>query len=104
MNTLTTSPATDTPWIAEPSGDGFFQVVNNQSIIIAQRCVKEEAELFAAAPTLLARLKILLEDLRGAKELMLFGPYVGDSWMVTADGWDSLIESTEKDIAEAEGR
>ncbi len=47
------SPATDTPWTAEPSGDGFFQVVNSKSVILAQKCVEEEAHLFAAAPRLL---------------------------------------------------
>jgi hypothetical protein len=54
----TTSSPADTPWMAEPSGDGFFQVVNSESIIIAQRCVKEEADLFAAAPDLLHACKI----------------------------------------------
>ncbi len=48
---------TDTPWAAEPSGDGFFRVVNGRSVILAQKCVKEEADLFAAVPKLLKACK-----------------------------------------------
>jgi hypothetical protein len=61
------------------------------------------ARLIAAAPKLLQRLKDLLEDLRGAKELVL-SHATSDSWMVTQDGWDSLIRPTAHLIAEAEGR
>jgi hypothetical protein len=54
-----TAPATDIPWIAEPSDEGFFRVVNSKGIVLAQKCVKEEAELFALAPELLDLLRRL---------------------------------------------
>lgn len=58
-----TTPATSetTPWIAEPSGDGFYRVVSKDSIVLAQRCVKEDAELFAAAPDFKAAVDALLD-------------------------------------------
>ena len=46
-----------TPWTAENGGDGFYRVVNSRSVILAQKCVKEEAELFAAVPDLLSAAK-----------------------------------------------
>lgn len=51
----------DTPWTAERCDDGFYRVVNSKSIVIAQKCVKEEAELFAAAPELEEALEALLD-------------------------------------------
>lgn len=46
----------DMPWLAEPDENGFYRVVNSKSVILAQKCVKEEAELFAVAPALLQQL------------------------------------------------
>jgi len=62
MATHETSPAKqdDRPWIAEPADDGFYRVVNNLSVVIAEKCVKEEAALFAAAPELGDALDALL--------------------------------------------
>ena len=50
-----------TPWIAEQSIDGFFQVVSSDGIILAQKCVKEEAQLFAEAPELLEACKMMAD-------------------------------------------
>jgi hypothetical protein len=55
-NVEKTSPAEI--WTAEPTINGFWQVVNGQSVVVAQRCVEEEAKLIAAAPKLLRELKI----------------------------------------------
>ena len=63
---------------------------------------RADARLMAAAPELLQQLKNLLEDLRGAKELML-SSCESDSWMVTAAGWDSLIHATERVIDKTYG-
>ena len=56
----TTSPGSDTPWIFEPSGDGLYRVVNVQGVVLAERCVSEEAALFAAAPDLLQACRLAL--------------------------------------------
>lgn len=57
----------------------------------------------SASPTesaILHRLESLLEDIKGAKELM--GSYSElDSWMATPAGWDALIKPTEARIASA---
>lgn len=66
----------ETPWTAELSSDGsFYQVVNSKGVVLAERCVKEAAELFALAPELLRvarsaatafeeRISCLKDDLR----------------------------------------
>lgn len=64
---------------------------------------KANADLIAAAPEMLQRLRELVEDLEGAKQLMLEGGE-NDSWMRTADGWDCLIDGTNKLIAKAAGK
>jgi len=86
-NSQTTPPGTDTPWIAEPSGDGFYRVVNVQGVVLAERCVEEEAPLFATAPELLRAAKELLANLEDAEE----------------DGY-SDVSVLRKAIAKAEGR
>ncbi len=62
--------AEQTPWIAEPSSDGFFRVVNAESIILAQKCVREEAQLFAAAPETLDACYLALEEIQQWDEVM----------------------------------
>ena len=52
----------DKPWIAEPGEDGFYRVVNDLSVVIAQKCVMEEAQLFAAVPELIEALEYLLQQ------------------------------------------
>jgi hypothetical protein len=61
MATKKKSPAKrdDKPWTAELGEDGFYRVVNDLGVVLAQKCVKEEAELFAAAPELLDLLRRL---------------------------------------------
>lgn len=63
---------------------------------------EKTAHLIAAAPTMLSRLKSLLEDLKAAKELML-SHCEADSWMATAAGWDALIDPLATDIQGTEG-
>jgi|GEM_PF-6814751 len=55
-----TSPTSHSPtdptrqrWTAEAGQSGFFHVVNQDSVIVADRCVAEEAQLIAALPLLL---------------------------------------------------
>ena len=59
-----TAPADrdDKPWTAEQDENGFYRVVNNLSVVLAQGCVKEEAQLFAAAPELADALEQLLQQ------------------------------------------
>ena len=41
-------------WFAEVGSDGFWRVYDNDSVVIASRCVREDARLITAAPDLLA--------------------------------------------------
>lgn len=59
------------------------------------------ARLIRAAPELLRELASLLEELDGAKELIL-SQCESDSWMVTEDGWDALIGPRRKLIESIE--
>jgi hypothetical protein len=61
MKTVTPSPATEI-WFAEPSYDGFFCVINRDSVVVAQKCVEEEARLIAAAPELLEHARALIDN------------------------------------------
>ena len=81
MTSRTTTPPADA-WIAEPRGDGFFHVVNQDSVVVADRCVEEEAALIASAPKLLdqcqnysadceTRLSILQDELVRLQALIL---------------------------------
>jgi len=47
-----TSPA-KTTWAAEVRQEGWYQVVEDDKVIIASECVREDAFLIAAAPELL---------------------------------------------------
>jgi hypothetical protein len=57
-----------TPWFAEVGLDGFSHVVNSDSVIIAQKCVREEAILFAASPVLLKECEAQLEQWRSLED------------------------------------
>lgn len=64
-----------TPWIAEPDGNGFYRVVNSDSIVLAQKCVKEEARLFAMTPVILKECEIQLENW----QMLLSGEWDGSN-------------------------
>jgi hypothetical protein len=40
-------------WRTEPDRDGFYSVVNQDGVIVAQHCVMEQAQLIVATPSLL---------------------------------------------------
>lgn len=114
MTSNTTSSAhTPGPWQVNPTRDGKLAVLGScnaewQRIICVTNSKKNDEDevnvrLIAAAPELLQRLIELVTDLKGAKELMLSAAE-SDSWMLTADGWDSLIDGTNAVIAKAAGR
>jgi hypothetical protein len=101
----TTPPAhTPPPWTVEhwldSNGWPIYQLAEVHE---TPAQAEANAHLITAAPKMLVRLESLLEDLEGAKELML-SHMESDSWMVTEDGWDALIKPTRALITEAKGR
>jgi hypothetical protein len=84
-----------TPWSAEVGMDGFSHVVNSDSVIIAQKCVKEEAKLFAISPMLLEECKIQL----GNWQMLLDG-----SWDGSNPGILNAIERLQTVIRQAHGK
>jgi hypothetical protein len=64
-----------TPWIVEPAEDGFHRVVNSDSVVIAQKCVKEESTLFAVSPMLLKECEIQL----GNWQMLQIGEWDGSN-------------------------
>jgi len=61
------------------------------------------ALLIVNAPKMLQRLKDLVEELKEAKRMIVADNYT-DSWIVTEEGWDSIINETEAVINEVEAR
>jgi hypothetical protein len=64
-----------TPWTAEVGDDGLYRVVNSDSVVLAQKCVKEEARLFAVAPVLLEECEIQLANW----QMLLSGEWDGST-------------------------
>ena len=90
-----TSRPMATPWIAKVGLDGFSQVVNSDSIILAQKCVTEEAVLFAASPMLLEQCEIQLERWRSFRR---------GEWRERTKDADAAIESLQRAINQAYGK
>jgi hypothetical protein len=84
-----------TPWIAEVGEDGFWRVVNSYSVVIAQRCVMEEAKFIAASPVLLKECEAQLEHWRSLRE---------GEWDGRTKAIDAAIESLQRVINQAHGK
>ena len=84
-----------TPWIAEVGHDGFSSVVNSASVIIAQKCVREEAILFAASPALLEECEKQLDHWRSLRD---------GEWHGRTKDIDAAIESLQRVINQARGQ
>lgn len=97
MKKKATSPAKPekTPWISEADESDFYRVVNSESVVIAHKCVKEEAQLFAVAPMLLKECEIQVENWQG----LLSG-----DWDGSEPGILSAIDRLRRVINEAYGK
>ena len=84
-----------TPWTAEPGKDGFYRVVNSEAVIIAERCVKEEARLFAVTPTLLKECETQLENWRRLRS---------GEWNGSEEGIHDAINGLQSVINQAHGQ
>ena len=84
-----------TPWTAEAGEDGFYRVVNSDSVVIAQKCVKEEAQLFAMVPMLLKECEIQCENW----QMLLSG-----EWNGSEEGIHDAINGLQTVINQAHGK
>ena len=84
-----------TPWIAEVGHDGFSHVVNSASVIIAQKCVTEEAILFAASPVLLKECEAQLGHWRSLRN---------GEWDGRTKAIDAATQSLQRVINQAYGK
>jgi hypothetical protein len=84
-----------TPWIAEAGSNGLYRVVNSDSVVLAETCAKEEAQLFAVAPRLLAACEGQLENWQSLLD---------EEWDGSAPGIESAIASLRAVINQAYGK
>lgn len=68
MGSRTSRFPAKTPWFAEPSGDGFYRVMDCKFVVLAEKCCPEVAWLFAAAPDLLEAVGRLMDVLLTPEE------------------------------------
>ena len=84
-----------TPRTAEAGEDGFYRVVNSDSVVIAQKCVKEEARFFAMLPDLLKECETQRENWR----MLLSG-----EWNGSEEGIHDAINGLQTIINQAYGK
>ena len=111
MKSPTPPPAES--WTAEPRGDGFFHVFNQDSIVVADRCVVEEAVLIGAAPRMLEQCRHYSADCETRvsvlkDELAELGLSLDDEDAADIrdqiEHWQATKRNVDAVIAQAEGR
>jgi hypothetical protein len=82
-------------WVTERGRDGFYRVINSQSVVVAEKCKKKDAQLFAAAHVLLKECEINL----GNWQMLL-----NHEWDGSTPGIVCAIERLEAVINQAYGK
>lgn len=89
MPSHTSSPVSPpSSWFAEVGHRGFWHVFDGDSVVIASRCVLEDAHLIAAAPDLLAAGRMFLR--LTSRNRPALGPICGFS--VVEDAINAAID------------